>query len=542
VASGRGGGRRKFVGLVLTVAMMLGLVSFQAFLTMRRPSERSPSWTAWHAPEFGPHAAHRAPRNGAPSSVYRAIETLHRGASAESRPSEQAFYPSPGWLALDLAYRSLAEGDLAAAERAFERALALGHEPQRAALELGWLAKARGDAGPARRLFAEAARGPDAALADHARADLQAAWLEEAWARRAAGDLAGAREALRAAASAGAAHDRIAAELALLDGPAGAPHDGAPHDGSAAGTGGTAPLLGAPSAPSLLAAGATTSGAAASGAARPLGASAAAGGSVPAAVPRDARLVGVDLYAEAVGWSRLTGPAATSELVPTFRLRALRRLPLEQDVSVYGFAQVTRELGSIEVRGGSPVLHADDAALVGAGALLRLLGGRAGLFAQAGSAVATAPGRAGEVRLDVRAGGFLAAETPRCWPAPADGLRVRVDPCTELYAEAVYVSRFDHDVLALARGRTGATLLAAGPVALGVVAEARAAADRQGDWYDNLGEVSGGLRARLLAPFRLDLTATATTGRYLGRTGRDPAPADLGYRDLRVLAATFVEF
>lgn len=481
MAGARGQRRRRALGLVLVLALMVGLFGFQAALTFYRPADRA--GVSWSAPEFGEVAIPRPPL---------APREWALGPSSASPGSARPLAPSPGWLALDRAYRRLAAGDQAGAERAFERALALGHEPQRAALELGYLAKSRGDDGTARTRFASALRGPDAKLAARARAEL--AQVEE-----------------RASAA--------AARTAALPG-AGAPFTGGE------GAGGHE-----------LAAGAVA-GRDAAGRAPAL--AFASRGHAPPAASRDAWTL--DLYAEAVGWNRLAGPATTAELVPTFRLRALRRLPLERDLSVYGFAQLTRELGGIEYAGGEPLLHADDAALVGAGLLLRLAGGHAGLFAQAGSAVATAPGRAGEVRLDARAGGFLAAETARCWPASGEGIRLRLDPCAEVYGEAVYTSRFAHDVSALARGRAGATLLSAGPLALGVVAEARAAADRNGDWYDNLGELGAGLRARLLAPFRLDVTATAVAGRYLGRAGRDPAPPDLGYADLRLLAATFVEF
>jgi tetratricopeptide (TPR) repeat protein len=447
---------------------MVGLVGFQAYLTIVGPGER-----AFAASELDVATRTEAHVPASQPEVFESPAESPAPAAQRAPPQRR----SSGWLALDLGYRLLAAGDLPGAERAFEQALALGHEPQRAAVELGWIAKARGDVAAARARFEAALHGEDAGLAAIARAELE---LLDA-------------DAHRKRATAIALHPRVAA-------------------------------------PDLAAA--PDSGASAALASRGLAA--------PPSASRDAWTL--DLYAEAVGWDRLAGPASTSELVPTIRLRALRRLPLDRDLSVYGFAQATRELGTIGVQGGRPLLHADDAAIVGAGLLLRLAGGRAGLFAQAGSAVATGPGHAGEVSLDARAGAFLAAQTARCWAAPVDGLRFRLDPCAEVYGEAVYASRFAHDVFALARGRAGATLLAAGPATLGVLAEARAAADRNGDWYDNLAEVGAGVRARLLVPFRLDVTATAVAGRYLGRAGRDPLPADLRYADLRLLVTTFHEF
>jgi hypothetical protein len=73
---------------------------------------------------------------------------------------------------LVIAYRAKAAGDLTGAQRAFARALELGAEPQRVHLELGYVELAQGHRGAARSHFEQAAHGPDAALAENARAQL----------------------------------------------------------------------------------------------------------------------------------------------------------------------------------------------------------------------------------------------------------------------------------------------------------------------------------------------------------------------------------
>lgn len=420
-----------------------------------------------------------------------------------ARPSP----PDPAWLAADEAYRLERAGDLPGAARALDRAIALGYRPQAAALERAALARAVGDERTERERLAQAAAGPDPALAAEARTALRDAWLGAAWRRREHGDLAGARAAFDAARAAGADPQRLGVELAYLDLASGS-RDAARAHLVAAADGGD-PAVAAQARAEL------------------------------AALPRRLRL---DLYSELLAWDRTAGADRSGATVPMVRLRALWRPWLDHALDLYAFAQGTREVGPIAVRGGSPVLHADDATFAGGGVLLRGLDGHAGVFAQAGPAIATAPGRAGRTALDVRAGTFLDLSAGRCWPAPADGIRATLDPCGEGYGEVVYASRFHDDVFGLGRVRGGVTLAVAGPVALGLVSEGRLALSRNRDWYDQLADAGAGLRARLLTPFHLDLSATVVAGRYLGIHGRDPAPSQLSFVDLRLQAATFIEF
>lgn len=554
-AQGAASSRGQWFTLVVTTGATAALVGFQAFLTCTGPAAqraarerqvaaRSPALAAT-APRAAPPRPPRAGsdsiagpveptpaipiRTASPPDEAASTQAAELATRAAARPSPPAPErgpvraedasgasaagadarpaPVPGWIAADEGYRLERAGDLRGAARALERARALGYRPQQSALDIAALARAMDDGAAERQLLAEAAAGPDASLAAEARAALRDAWLGAAWRRRARGDLAGARAALEAARAAGADPQRLAVELAYVD--------------LARGSSDLARAR-------LLAAADGADAAVASQARAQL-----------AALPRKLR---VDLYSEVLAWDRVAGADPSGATVPMVRLRLRWRPWLERALDLYAFAQGTREVGPIAERGGAPVLHADDASFAGGGVLVHALDGHAGLFAQVGPAIATAPGRAGRVALDARAGAFLDLSAGRCWPAPADGLRAVIAPCAEGYGEATYVSRLRDDVFGLARLRGGVTLLVAGPVALGLVTEGRAAVSTNRDWYDQLADVGAGLRARLLAPFHLDLSATAVAGRYLGIRGRDPAPSRLSYVDLRVQAATFVEF
>jgi tetratricopeptide (TPR) repeat protein len=450
------------------------------------------------------------------------------GAGRDARPADPSA-PGPGWLALDEAYRRKAAGDLLGARRAFASEAARRVAPQRSALERAWIARAVGDRDEALRLLEEAAAGRDPRLAALAREAAREAWTEEAERLGQAGDLPLADAAWLRAEGYGEDPQRVALERAFVAARRGDAEAARARLAEAAG--GRDAVRAATARAELLALAPPSGGP---------GADARGGGGDVG--PARARPLSFDLYADTAASRRLQGPARSDLVVPPLRLRALWRPLAERDLHLYLFTQVGREVGSIPLRAGSPVLHSDDAALVGGGALWKLWGGRAGIFAQAGAATHTAPGRGGETELDVRGGVYLGLESGRCWPAPADGLRLRIDPCADLYGEAIYLSRFRHDVEGGLRGSVGATFLALGPVALGLAAEARAGADRNADWYDNFGELGAGIRARLLAPFRVDLSATAVAGGFSGREGLDPAPPGRRYLDLRLTASTSLEF
>ena len=257
-------------------------------------------------------------------------------------------------------------------------------------------------------------------------------------------------------------------------------------------------------------------------------------GSVQAAELRLRR----DVYADTFAWRRVSGANHDSDGVPTLRARALVRPVATVPVELYGFAQVTRELGSSGITSGR--IHADNRAMFGAGVLLSLWQGRAGLFFQAGPALNLVnDGRAGTL-LDARGGGFLGLELPRCSPSAGSGLQLT--PCADLYSDLLYLSRFDDDVAGFARVRGGATWLVTGRIAWQALLEARVAADRNHDFYDNFADAGVAHRWRLLRPIRLDLVASGVVGRYRGVENVDPAPDPLRYVDVRLEAATYFEF
>lgn len=249
-----------------------------------------------------------------------------------------------------------------------------------------------------------------------------------------------------------------------------------------------------------------------------------------------------DVYAETFGWSRVDGPNDTTDLVPTLRVRGFRRLHEMVDANAYVFAQATRDLASRGAGNGAiPLIYADNTAMAGAGFLLRVAGRYVGLFGQAGPAMKLVDdGVSDTVQLDVRGGVVVSWSSAACFLQ--GGIIEAGTWCAEVYSEGVYTSRFDHDIQAFARSRVGFTYVETGPVSWQMYLELRAAADLNGDYYDNLIESGMGARWRLNAPLRVDLLAGGHAGGYLGRENRDPIPEQRHYVDLRLLAATYVEF
>jgi len=250
-----------------------------------------------------------------------------------------------------------------------------------------------------------------------------------------------------------------------------------------------------------------------------------------------------DLYADSFGWSRVGGPNGTTDLVPTLRVRGHFRPDLSVDAQVYMFAQATRDAASHGPSAtGLSALYADNYALLGAGLLARLAGGRVGLFAQAGPAVDLLDDGHQRTVLDVRAGAFLSDDWRTCRPGPVQGVRLAWVPCLEGYGEAVYVYRFNNNIIGFARGRLGATWLVTGPVAWQPLAELRAAADVNGDYWNNFFDAGLGHRWRWMGKVPVDVFVGAHAGRYVGRQNVDPIPSTAGYADFRLLASTYMEF
>lgn len=250
-----------------------------------------------------------------------------------------------------------------------------------------------------------------------------------------------------------------------------------------------------------------------------------------------------DLYADTFGWDRVAGTSNGNSVVPTVRVRALYRPILSLPVDLYLSAQATRDTASRGYVGSAlPQIYADDYATFGGGLRVRLWSNHVELFAQAGPAFDLLRDGRAPVALDVRGGGLAYFDTPDCAPAPEHGARAGVWPCAEVYGEAVFVSRFDDNVIGFARPRAGVGYLVTGPVVWQAMAEARAGKDRNDDYWNNFADAGFGQRWRLLVPFRLDLMISADAGTYFGLANRDPAPSRLGYVDARALAATYVEF
>jgi hypothetical protein len=450
--------------------------------------------------------------------------------SRGQQQAEQEQSAATEWL--DLGYARKTEGDAKGAAEAFERARALGADGQVVELELGYLDATHGAPESARLHFARAAEGDDAGRAAHARAEMVALappanapvtapandspraggthatdLLALAYRAKSEHRLADAQVAFEGARVAGANPQLVSIELGYLAAARGDFDDARGHFAEAQ----QGPDRGV-----------------AEQAGRELGVS-----------PRH---WWGDFYADALGAESTSGQASgPALLVPTARVRAYYRPSLGLDLNFYAYAQATRDTASAAAGpAGVPAIYADDYAMLGVGARFRLWEGRVGLFAQAGPAWNLV--RPGATELDARAGFDLYAELPQCAPAPEKELRVQLTPCAEVYVEGVYASRFDNNVIGLARPRGGLTYMVTGPVAWQVVAEGRAGKDLNNDYYNNFVDAGAGPRWRLLAPFRLDLLVTADAGTYLGLHGRDPAPDRLAYTALRLEASTYLEY
>ena len=446
-------------------------------------------------------------------------------ASTEARADGE---PPPSTL-LDAGYALKAEHRYDEAERAFERARDAGASRALVDLELGYLAADRGDIDGARRHYADAEHGPDEEVARHARLEREALSppptaptaqtetpskarstmaLEEAYEAKATGDAVAATAAFRRAQAAGVDPQLVAMELGYLAESSGDPDEAQARFGDA--QEGPSPEL------------------------------RDRAGRERALLPGHLHS---DLYADAFGWNRVAGVSNGDSIVPTVRVRAFYRPVLSLPVELYLSAQATRDTASRGYVGSAlPQVYADDYATFGGGVRARLWNNHIDLFAQVGPALNLLNDGRAPVALDMRAGALAYVETPGCAPAREHGARAGLWPCAEAYGEAVFVSRFNDNLIAFARPRAGVGYLVTGPVAWQMMGEARAGKDLNDDYWNNFADAGFGPRWRLLAPFRLDLMVSADAGRYFGLSGHDPAPARLGYVDGRALATTYVEF
>lgn len=246
-----------------------------------------------------------------------------------------------------------------------------------------------------------------------------------------------------------------------------------------------------------------------------------------------------DFYAESFAWQRTRGEVENGDVVPTVRMRGLRRFSDRVDFNAYAYGQATRDFASRGFGAGVPAIYADNRALLGGGLLLRLVNRRLGLFAQAGPALSLINDGKDFIELDARGGAFVALASAAC---NVQGPIVEAGTwCAELYSEAVYTSRFDHDTQGFLRARTSFTYAETGPVSWQMFMELRGAADVNGDYYDNFIDSGMGPRWRLRRPLPLDLLISGHIGSYLGRENIDPAPKQVDYVDVRMLLTTYVE-
>jgi hypothetical protein len=436
--------------------------------------------------------------------------------------------------ALNEAYRRKEAGDARGATEAFEQARALGANRQVVELELGYLDATHGNPARARAPFDAAADGPTCDASVRARAELEVlagatspptvagadsadgqrqgeTALDAAYRLRAAHRLDEARSALERARAEAAPRQRVELELGYVDAERGDPLGSATHF-RAAGDGPEADV--------------------AAQARREL-----------AYAPRT---LWADIYADALASRISSAEGAAGTVVPTVRARTYVRPWLGLDLHLYAYAQGTRDTASGRGTNGVPEIYADNYALFGAGARLRVWGGRIGFYAQVGPAVGLAPSLTDAnhpaVAVDGRAGFDLYTETERCAPEGRVGAAFGATPCAEIYAEGGYFSRFGQNAIGFARPRGALTVLVTGPVAWQGVIEGRAAADAKHEYYNNFVEAGVGPRLRLLRPFRFDVLATANAGTFLGLHHTDPLPRSLGYTGFRVEASTYVAF
>ena len=254
--------------------------------------------------------------------------------------------------------------------------------------------------------------------------------------------------------------------------------------------------------------------------------------------------VWADVYFEGYSWVRFTEPSSAN-LVPTVRLRGFLHPIPKVDLDPYVFVQLSRDVASrVDGGQGYPLIYADNHLMVGGGIQFRFWKKRVGLFAQAGPAFnLVRSSSAPLVQPDVRVGAFFALSGPKCDPAPQKGgVRKERSLCGDLYSEAVYVSRFDHNLLGVVRGRLMVTYLMTGPVAWEPYVEGRILKDIRNDYWNNLADAGLGHRWRLIAPLSLQLLVGVHGGGYFGLENVDPAPDQLGYAEFRVQLSGYATF
>ena len=431
--------------------------------------------------------ARAAPRAAGLTPELRAI--LERAAASDDPEVAHAARADLAAAWAEEGYRRKRANDLDGAERAFVAARDGGFDRIRASFEVAYLAHQLGDLAGARAALADAAAGPDTTARERALSELRLSYLDEAFHLRARNDPGGAQLALTAARKAGADPQRIDLELAYVS--LASRQTGAARTYLAAAAAGPDPVLARQARAQL--------------------------GVLPA---RD----WLDLYGEVASMQQLGGATAAGALAPMARLRGHHALLDDGTLSAFAAGEVRQGLGWSGVV-GAPAQGTTVTAF-GAGAMFALLDRRVGVLAQVGPALVQGPA-GGNTVLDLRAGAFADTQTSQCWPTARSGATLVFIPCAEVYAEATYLSRVDHDLFTFGRGRAAAAWAITGPVAWELLAEARAARDLKALAGATFAAAGAGPRLRLVRPVHLDLIATAGASATPGGVVRPELRLDL---------------
>ncbi len=461
-----------------------------------------------------------------PEIAERAKAQLLAMAGEQSDPDAPADTTKPAyWMKKGWSEREA--GDLAKAREAFFYAREMGAPQQVVAMELAYVAMADGDVGLALLYFEEASLGVDPELAQRAADELAAAtppepgentfdpaspeyWLQEGW--RLAGELdhAGARRAFLTAAELGANGQLVSLELGYNAMARGDKHEAFAYFREAAQ--GPDPKRAAQAEAEL--------------------------------EYLDGPLWG-DIYGDTYGWWRLS-PQRRLDLIPMLRARAYWTPFGQLDLHAYAFLQASRDMASRSAgASGYPEIYADNSLMFGPGALARFLGRRVGVYAQIGPALNLVDDGSQRWELDARVAAYLGLEGGPCWPGALERGEWGRGPSglwRDLYAETVYVSRFDHNVVAMARGRAGISPLVSGRVAWQPMLQARAFGDLNGDYWNNRADIGAAHRWRWQTEVPLDLLLGFNVGSYYGRENLDSAPNPLVFTELWLQAVTYYQF
>jgi tetratricopeptide (TPR) repeat protein len=206
-------------------------------------------------------------------------------------------------------------------------------------------------------------------------------------------------------------------------------------------------------------------------------------------------------------------------------VRAHRRLSATGPVTAYVGATVSADTRS---QGGTlPAIFSDNFALAGVGLAVQPGAGFVSLRAEAGAALnlIESAARPDPVELDARA----VAAASRRWERPAGR------GFWEVNASAGYYHRYDDNGILYATARGGRRLTAAARSPLYGYGRLGAAADINGDFYNNAAEAALGFEWRAGGPFNIAARAEVVGGRYLGVARTGPNPYADAYGDVRLI-------